>query len=252
LETIVLVTLLVSPIVLSYFSARTQYKRRLTTTLGRGTGELVDAIKRFTNPSARLMIEDGAAALYGDVHLPGLLPAFTGVEQIGGPYPFTFLRHHFATFEVNRTMGKPLAEMTAREFREYADLYNIRWVATASGAAKDFMLRVASELARPGAEPDSSGGRTLEVIWRSGRYELWRIHEPPSFTGGEPARVKASFNRIEIELDGRPDAFTLGYHWMKGLRATPPARISPVRMLGDPVPFIRVEANGATSILIKY
>ncbi len=252
LEILALLVLLVSPIVLSYLSARSQYKRRLTTTLGSEAQALVDAVERFTDPSARLMIEDGAAALYGDVHLPGMLPLYTGVEQIGGPYPYTFLRHHFATFEVDRTMGKPLAQLTAGEFRNYTGLYNIRWVATASRGARDFMERIAAEPVLAGAAADSAGGRPPEVIWRAGRYELWRIDEPPSFSGGVPARVSASFNRIEVELDRSVESLTLGYHWIEGLTATPPARISPVKILDDPVPFIRVEPNGATSILIEY
>jgi hypothetical protein len=252
IATLAVLVILVSPIVLSHFSARTQYKRRLSTALDDEVAELVGALRRVTGPSARLMIEDGPAAMYGDVHLPGLLPALTGVEQIGGPYPYTFLSHHFATFEVERTMGRPLAKMTSREFWDYAALYNFRWVATASGKARDFMSRIASDVSPSGLEPDSTGGRSLEVVWRSGRYEVWRIGERPSFTGATPARVRADFDRIEVDLETPAESFTLAYHWMKGLRVDPPAVISPVAVFDDPVPFIRVEPNGATSVLIKY
>ena len=70
------------------------------------------------------MIEDGPAALYGEAHMPGILPIFTGVEQIGGPYPYTFLKHHFATFQQNKTFGKPLGELSPTEFWAYVDLFN--------------------------------------------------------------------------------------------------------------------------------
>jgi hypothetical protein len=149
-------------------------------------------------------------------------------------------------------MGKPLALLTAEEFRDYIELYNIRWVATASRDASDFMERMAAEPVSAGAAPNSARGRPPEIIWRSRRYELWKIDEPPSFCAGVSARVSATFNRIEVELDRPVDSLTLAYHWIDGLSARPPARISPVRILDDPVPFIRVEANGATSILIEY
>jgi len=64
--------------------------------------------------------------------------------------------------------------------------------------------------------------------------------------------VSASFNRIEIDLTGDRGEFLLRYHWDKGLKVRPPSTITPIRLLEDPVPFMLVEPNGATSILIEY
>jgi hypothetical protein len=244
--------LVLSPIVLSCLSARTGYRHRVSTTIPSKVQELVEAVQQHTNRAGRLMIEDGPAALYGDVHLPGLLPLYTGVEQIGGPYPFTFLEHHFATFQQDWTMGKPLAEISAREFWAYADLYNIRWVLAASAGVKDFVVRLATDTTSTPRGWLIGGAPPVSKVWESDRYVLWRVNRPPTFTGGEADRVSASFDRIEIDLAGDRREFLLRYHWDKGLKVRPPATITPIRLLEDPVPFMLVEPNGATSILIEY
>lgn len=244
-----LVALFSCPIALSFLSAGTGYRHRLRTSFTPEVRDFVDAVRRHTDDSGRLMIEDGPAALYGESHLPGVLPAYTGVEQIGGPYPFTFIQHHFATFQSDRTMGRPLRDISPGEFQDYADLYNVRWIATATVEADEFVRRIGS------AAADTTGGfvrSPLVELWRSGRYSLWRLEGIRSFTGYADDRVDATFNRIRIELADDREAFLLRYHWDRGIHVSSPAAVTPVYRLGDPVPFIWVETNGARSIEITY
>lgn len=243
-----LVVLAVSPIALSSLSARTGYHHRLRTSFTGEVQDLVGAIQRHVDSSGRLMIEDGPAALYGESHLPGVLPVYTGVEQIGGPYPFTFIKQHFATFQRNWTMGKPLRDLSPREFQAYADLYNVRWIVVASKEAEDYVKRVAGEAETVGGEAPPP----LVELWRSGGYSLWRVERVPTFTGHAGDRVTATFNRIRVDLAGKRDAFVLSYHWDRGIEVSAPATVKPIYRLDDPVPFIRVEPNGATSIEITY
>jgi len=246
------VVLVLSPIMLSFLSARTAYRHRVSTEFSPEVKALISIVRKSTDPSGRLMIEDGPAALYDGVHLPGLLPAYTGVEQIGGPYPFTFLKHHFATFQRDWTMGRPLAELTAREFWAYADLYNIRWVVTASSDARDFVARIAADTTSVPRSWRVQGSPPIAPLWKSRRYALWRIERVATFTGGEADRVTSSFNSIKVDLAGERESFLLRYHWDDGLSVNPPAKVTPVRALEDPVPFMLVEPNGARSIRIKY
>lgn len=261
-ERTLLVAVVLSPILLSYLSARTGYRHRIRTGLSPAASELVEAVRSHTDAAARLMIEDGPAALYGEAHLPGLMPVLTGVEQIGGPYPYTFVEHHFATFERDWTMGKPLSSLSAREFLEYVVLYNVRWIVAASPEAKEFLRRAAStgesgSPVRPEGAPASPDDResardVLTEIWRSDRYTMWRVNRAPSFTDRDGDRVTAGLNRISIELAEPRDRFLLRFHWDRGLEADAPVTIAPVRGLNDPVPLILVETNGATSITIRY
>ncbi|MEJ2721355.1 MAG: hypothetical protein P8181_09475, partial [bacterium] len=220
------------------------YHHRLFTTPSPEVQELLDALSTNLDHSARLMIEDGPAALYDEVHLPGILPVVTGVEQIGGPYPYTFIAHHFATFQTDFAMGRPLASFSADEFREYLDLYNVGWIVTASPAGHDGIVR----LLNAGGNLDDGGG----IVWSSPRYTLWRLNRPRSFTDNPDDRVRAGYNRIEIELAAIPERFLLRYHWDRGVKAAPPAVVLKERVLDDPVPFIVVDPNGASSIVIKY
>jgi hypothetical protein len=54
-------------------------------------------------------------------------------------------------------------------------------------------------------------------------------------------KMTAEFNRLELsELKG--NEVVLKYHWVEGLTASPPAKIEPVKMLDDPIPFIKLVA----------
>ena len=64
--------------------------------------------------------------------------------------------------------------------------------------------------------------------------------------------VDAGYNRIDVRLDAVADTVRLKYHWDKGLKVTPPARISSVYQMDDPVPHILLEPNGATEVVITY
>jgi hypothetical protein len=246
-----LAVLLLCPVLLSYLSARTGYKHRVSTTLAPEVAELIGELQRRTDPSARLMIEDGPAAMYGDAHIPGLLPLYTGVSQIGGPYPFTFLQHHFATFQSDLTMGKPLDRLSAPEFWGYLEAYNVRWIVAASPDAKAYVAAVAADTASAPAGWKENGA-PLEAVWKSRRYTLWASRRPPSFTTGAVRPVTAGFDRIEIDTRDNALPFVLRFHWDRGLRARAPAKISPVHIADDPVPFIRVDPGGVTSVLIEY
>jgi hypothetical protein len=68
-----------------------------------------------------------------------------------------------------------------------------------------------------------------------------RVNQPLSwFIAGE-GKVKAGLNRLELSgLSG--NEVILKYHWVDGLSATPPTKIEAVKMLDDPIPFIKLVA----------
>ncbi len=246
-ERAVFAVLFIAPIVLSFLSARTGYQHRITTSFAPEVQTLIDVLVNQTDSSGRLMIEDGPAALYGESHMPGILPIYTGVEQIGGPYPFTFLKHHFATFQKDKTFGKPLEEISPALFWRYIDLYNVRWIVTASPATRAYITR-ASEAAGAAPAGWETGGRgAAEIAWASPHYRLWRVNRPTVDVGA----IVADFNQIQIAVGPGDEAFLLPYHWDSGMRVPLPTILTPVHRLGDPVPFTLVEPNGVSLILIK-
>jgi len=237
----VFIFLLVSPPWLGLLSARTYFKHTLSTTFSPGIERLLDALKDNTDSSGRLMVEDGPARRYGNFHLPSILPLWTGVEQIGGPYPYTFIKHHFATFQKNETMGRPLFDWEPAALSKYLGLYNIRWILTASPQVSEFVAKM------PG----------IEEIWSQGHFHLWRTPVRGAFAETPGVTVHATYNRIDVTVSpggdsSPPDHIILKYHWDRSLRVEPPARISLVMRLDDPVPFIRLEPHGEKSVRITF
>jgi hypothetical protein len=235
------VVLFVIPPWLGLLSARSYYKHTLSTTMSPEMKNLVATLQENTDSSGRLMVEDGPAWRYGNSHFPSILPLATGVEQIGGPYPYTFVKHHFTTFQQNDTMGKPLLDWDFEAFIEYLELYNVRWILTASPSVTTYIAGL------PG----------VEGIWNSDHFNLWRAPGQTTFADISGVSVRAAYNVIEVTVipeAGSPaaDRILLKYHWDRGLHVEPPARISQVMVLDDPVPFIHLEPNGQHVVKITY
>ncbi len=239
-----LALLVIASPALSLVSSRAFYRHTVSTTLAPAATGLVEELSRRIDRSGRLMIEDGPAWAYGDVFLPALLPLSTRVEQIGGPYPFTFIRHSFATFRTCEAFGKPLWETDPSRLHDYLSLYNVRWVLAAT---PDCTARL-----------DALG---LSRAWSSGPFTLWETDAGAPFAGASFASepgvdVRSSYGRLDvtIEAGGAPPPLRvlLKYHWDRGLRVAPPARISPMMRLDDPVPFILLEPGGESEIRIYY
>ena len=74
---------------------------------------------------------------------------------------------------------------------------------------------------------------------------------------GERIAVRTAYDTITVAIrpgEGGeiPGRILLRYHWDRGLRVDPPARISPMMQLDDPVPFILLEPGGSTDITIRF
>jgi len=171
-----------------------------------------------------------------------MIPLFTGIEQIGGPYPFMFITHAFATFQTRQTMGMPLREMRPDSLLGYIELYNVRWILTATPECAEYVE------ALPYAK----------ALWSSKPFALYGVTTPHSGFASEPGvEVRSSYDTLRVLVSpaaghDSPDAVMLKYHWDPGLRVSAPCRIRPVRRLRDPVPFIYLEMNGEREATIAF
>ncbi|MBI4720944.1 MAG: hypothetical protein HY770_06945, partial [Chitinivibrionia bacterium] len=230
------VLIFLAPLWLSFIESKTLYKHTITTRMPEGVAALAAIAKERTDLPGRLMVEDGPAALYGHAHLPGMLPLLSGREQIGGPYPYTILKHHFADFESESAFGRPLVSFSPAEFDSCLETYNVRLILTATKGTEDFLRRVAS----------------VSLIARSGRYSLWKVQGDfgPAFGAG--VQVSSAQNLIMVTGGGSVPRVVLKYHWDKGLHAAGPSMIFPVQVGADPIPFIGLEPRGANEVRIVY
>ncbi len=239
--TAAVIIIFLSAPVFSLLASRAYYRHTLSTTFTAEVEDLIDALESHTGGSGRLLIEDGPAWNYGDSFLPALIPGITGVEQIGGPYPWAYIRHNFTNFHRCAAMGRPLTEMSPDMLWRYISLYNIKWILAATPECREYFDRVLNQ----------------EQVWGSRHFALWEVAPPAGSLEDRGIILKASYGRIEVTLlpdeEGMlPGRILLPYHWDPGLHVEPPAVLTMEQRMEDPVHFIVLEPHGETDILIEY
>ena len=201
----------------------------LRTDLTPDSAALIDWLKNHTDPGARILAEDinvwTDKPVYGGARLVGLVPALMPRELIGGPLPNAFIIHHRVSFEDGWLCGRVIKEMSDAEVAAVLRRYNVGWVVAWSEASKERLSR------QPGLEPAAEFGLV----------KCWRVPSPPGYFLEGTGRVSAGFNRIRLSgLATGSGRVVVSYHWVDGLRSTPPARLTRVDVPGDPVGFIGV------------
>jgi hypothetical protein len=202
---------------------RLQLRSRINPELNR----IAEWIKREASSEGRVLFEesgDETGFVYDGVYLSSFLPQLTGRQLIGGPINLYNDRHHFAEFHSGRLFKKDIQTLSDEELRNYLRLYNIGAVVAFHPASLQRLQSI------PGL---------VSAAERIGPVHLMKVNQPLTwFLKGE-GEVKAGFNRIELS-DVKGDEVILKYHWIDGLSAGPAAKIVPVNIADDPIPFIKI------------
>jgi hypothetical protein len=170
---------------------------------------------------------DESGFVHHGMYLSSFLPAWTGRELIGGPTNFSWDRYNAVHFYAGRFIGRDIGSYSDAELRAYLATYNVGAAVVYSPQAVSRLLSV------PGL---------ATVAGRVEQTYLLTINQPLGWLARGAGKVSAGPNLIRCEEVVGPSV-VLKYHWIEGLRATPPASIRPVLLLpGDPIPFIEVVA----------
>ena len=211
-------------------------KLKLRTQIRPELSAVIDWIERETPTDARLLFEesgDETGFVYDGMYLSSFLPHLTGRQLIGGPINLYNDRHHFAEFHSGRMFKKDVKTLSDDGIKNYFRLYNIGAVVAFHPASIQRLQSV------PGL---------VSVERRIGPVQLMKVNQPLSWFMQGDGKIKAGFNRLELSgLAGRE--VILKYHWIDGLIASPAARIEPVKMADDPIPFIKIINPPAALIL---
>ena len=211
-------------------------KLKLRTQIRPELSAMIDWIERETPTDARLLFEesgDETGFVYDGMYLSSFLPHLTGRQLIGGPINLYNDRHHFAEFHSGRMFKKDVKTLSDDGIKNYFRLYNIGAVVAFHPASIQRLQSV------PGL---------VSVERRIGPVQLMKVNQPLSWFMQGDGKIKAGFNRLELSgLAGRE--VILKYHWIDGLIASPAARIEPVKMADDPIPFIKIINPPAALIL---
>jgi hypothetical protein len=201
---------------------------RLRTTVPPRARLVAEWVAREAPAGGRLLFEesgDESGFVHEGIYLSAFLPRWTGRELIGGPANLYLDRHHVAHFCSGRLLNRDMAGFSDDELRAIFRVYNI-------GAVIAFHPdSVARLLAVPGL---------VTVARQEGPLTFMKARQPLGWLAEGEGHAVAGPNVIRCDhVQG--DHVVLKYHWVEGLRATPPAAIEPVRLLADdPIPFIRV------------
>jgi hypothetical protein len=209
------------------FATETRAKMLLRTGLRPELTAIVEWIEKETPVEARVLFEesgDETGFVYDGTYLSSFIPHRTGRQLIGGPINLYNDRHHFAEFHSGKLLKKDIQTLSDEEIRSYFRLYNIGAVVAFHPASIQRLQSV------PGL---------VDMDRRMGALHLMKVNQPLTWFLEGSGKLKASLNRLELsELKGKE--IVLKYHWTKGLSASPPASIVPVKIDDDPIPFIKI------------
>jgi len=221
------------------FETETRAKMLLRTQLRPELTAILEWIKKDTPPEGRVLFEesgDETGFVYDGTYLSSFIPHWSGRELIGGPINLYNDRHHFAEFHSGKLLKKDVQTLSDDEIRNYFRLYNI-------GAVVAFHP---ASIQRIQAVP---GLVTLDR--QIGPVHLMKVNQPLTwFLQGEGG-LKTSLNRLDLsELRGKE--IVLKYHWTPGLSPSPRAKIVPVKLSDDPIPFIKIiEPPAALTLRVR-
>jgi hypothetical protein len=209
------------------FATETRAKMLLRTGLRPELTAIVEWIEKETPAEARVLFEesgDETGFVYDGTYLSSFIPHRTARQLIGGPINLYNDRHHFAEFHSGKLLKKDIQTLSDDEIRNYFRLYNIGAVVAFQPASVRRILAV------PGL---------VTLDRQIGPVHLMKVNQPLTWFLQGDGKIKASLNRLDLsELKGKE--IILKYHWTKGLSASPPARIAPVKIGDDPIPFIKI------------
>ena len=203
--------------------------------------ELVDWIRENVPEQARVAFAGQTVHSYGHGHV-AYLPVMTGREMMSCDY-YGFPRGTYEPEFPPRAARKQKGGITGY-FREHG----VGYVVTCRQNYIDLFD------AHPGKYTPAAQFIYRHVtgvsdirVYKVAAKEASRLH-------GARGRVSATFNRIDVEFDGRPpESAVLAYHWNGRLSVDPPAEIAPVpTSTAGEEPFIEIRPHGATRVRIKY
>lgn len=220
--------------------------------------DFIEWLKNNTSAEGRILIESVWSPMEEEqdkwfyMNYEPVLPLLVNREFIGGPRDDAFFLHNhsglhldFVQFEQladseNIPMilfKKPINSIELNELKEYFDLYNVQWIITSRPQAKEYFNQFPEYTVKV---------KEFGEVW------IYRVEREPSFIVGGEGEVKATFNHIYVKNFSGGEII-LKYHWMEGLATYPKLKLEEVKLMDDPVGFIKIyDAPSEFEIFLEY
>lgn len=156
-----------------------------------------------------------------DKSLTSYFSYMSGLQFIGGPIPGRF---RFSNPWDGLFFGKNIEDIDPSQFERYLDLFNIGWIIVHTERARQQLKGIPS--IRPTGQFQD--------------FTAYNIDRPRNyFFRGRGIVTRAGANALVLDnLEGAE--IVLKFHYVEGLTADVPVKISGVKLLDDPTPFIRI------------
>jgi len=229
------------------FAFRSQpFGRPFTTSMHPGNKALIKWIIEKTTKEGRILIEDSGffdtqgkdKCVWGHqyylTHFPALLPYYTGREFIGGPYPYSIIRHHFAEFHDGILFKKEIDTLSLPALKHYFDLYNIKWIICWSKKSQDFFNKYPHYLLKDD---------------KVDKFYTYTVNRTPSYFYKGEGQIISDYNKLQLTEVKSQGEIIIKYHWLKYLKTDPPRPLEKVMIMDDPIGFIKIH-NPPSSIVV--
>ncbi len=199
--------------------------------------DILSFIKTSTSPKSRIHVE---ASVIGDAylnsHFYAYIPYETQRELLAGQQDVLHSKADFTQFNPGRIFNRNLDTATEARLRPYLELYNVKYFLVHSDMSK----RVFDAMPM------------FKIIFKKGDYVIYEYTDlAESYCYRCQADVKADYDKITVS-NAVSETTTLKYHYIETLKVKPEGlEIEPVRLLDDPIPFIRVK-NGKQKDFVVY
>lgn len=195
-------------------------------TLGSYTTFILDFLRLHTTTEGRILFETANHRVHDESHIAGYYANASNREFIGGPYPFS----HFAGYWDGILFNRPIETWPKDEFNQYLELYNIGWIIAYSSQSKNYY----------------SSMENVHMLAQHQEVTIYAVDRALSyFQVGSGKLSKREHNKLEF-TDIRGDSIVLRYHFSNRLQSEPPLPLLPVKLLGDPIPFIEIRQPPST------
>jgi hypothetical protein len=172
--------------------------------------------------------------LVDDSRVGTLLPWCSGVEVIGGPFPFTWTKYGYSNANLWTFLDRPYREIDLQSWRQSVRLYNIEWllINTNWGVAEWFTL---------------SDWLTLhpQEVQPGPQFGIYQFYKVAAFEPDSRMDITADHGALQIQNATPGRSVRLPYHWISTLKAWPPgsAELINETVGSDPIPFIVITPN---------
>jgi hypothetical protein len=220
---------------------RCMLTRPMTFGLNAQRQELVDVLKEYTRPDARILWEDRAVAP-ADSRWAALLPRLTERSYVGGLDPTGTIEPSMICL-MHQTREHPIGDWTDEQLADYCRRYNIGWIVCWSP----------SVIQRFSAW---SGATKIKAVSDEVDGWLFEVKEPGGYALRGKAELVHADSRFIALKNVEPDngVVILSLHYQAGMHVSPGrVQIDAEKSGHDPIGFVRLRlAEPAACVTITW